>query len=418
MSPYKPLSERTAAKFATELKTGLSILQRPENNPNSAMPFNIETGNRYPGASALVLLMQKKDDPRWASFQQANRNHTAVNKNATGTWISFKTQYEYQPAMKDGEPVLKDNGKPRYDRVRLDEPKEVEVKLFNGEQLRKLPKWEKPEQEVTAIDRAEQILQNSGANIEHGGDEMLYHKESDTILLPEPEQFASHEQYLAEALHQLIHRELENQPDRGESSLIKDELRTNIASLFLTKEIGLPFDLNYHDGYANSWAQLMKDEPGELFKAAEDAQQLLDKVLGLEQTLEQKNEAGAAEEQGQENAGQQAEELHDQEKNNGFDLAKLHKGEVIPYNGTEFKVVAELKNKVYQMLDMGKNKKFKMSSKDELFNSLLNARNNSQEIVAGKESLLDAAAAVEQNNGVFEEEDQSEQEEMNQYMGR
>lgn len=381
MSPYKPLSERMAAKMATELKTGLSILQRPDNNPNAAMPFNIETGNRYPGASALVLLMQKKDDPRWASFQQANRNHTAVNKNATGTWITFKTQYEYQPAMKDGEPVLKENGKPRYDRVRLDEPKDVEVKLFNGEQLRKLPKWEKEPQELSVIDRAEAILANSGVNIEHGGDEMLYHKESDTILLPDPEQFASQEQYLAEALHQLLHRELENQPERGENSMIKDELRANIASLFLAKETGLPFELNYHDGYANSWAQLLKDEPAELFKAAEDAQRLVDKVLGYEKQAEQKQEAGTAEEQSVEH--QQAAEAAETEGNEAkYDPEKLTKGEVIPYNGTEYKVVAELKNKVYQMLDVDKNRKFKMSSKDELFNSLLNARNNSQEIVS------------------------------------
>ena len=354
-----------------------------------------------------------------ASFQQANRNHIAVNKNATGTWISFKTQYEYQPAMKDGQPVLKDNGKPRYDRVRLDEPKDVEVKLFTGEQLRKLPEWEKQPQELSAIDRAEAILQNSGVNIEHGGDEMLYHKESDTVLLPEPEQFANREQYLAEAMHQLLHRELENQADRPESSMIKDELRTNIASLFLDREIGLPFELNYHDGYANSWAQLLKDEPAELFKAAEDAQTLVDKVLSFEQKLEQKQETGNTEEQEQGHEEQQAEvQQQGEEKSGGFDPAKLNKGEVIPYNGTQYKVVAELKNKVYQMLDVDKNRKFKMSSKDELFNSLLNARNNSQEIVTGRDMLLGAPAAVEHNNGVLEEEGQTEQEEMNQYVGR
>src|ERR1700744_17405 len=287
MSPYKPLSERMAATMATELKKGVSVLQRPDNNPNAAMPFNIMTGNRYPGATALTLLMQKKDDPRWATFKQANLNHTAVNKNATGTWISFRTQYEYQAAMKDGEPVMKDNGKPRYDKVRLDEPKDVEFKVFNGEQLRKLDKWEKPPQEVSPAERAVLILENSGVTIEHGGDEMLYHQESDTILLPEPEQFASHEQYLAEAIHLLVHREQENQAERPDQGVIKDELRTKIASLFLDKELGLPYDLKYHAGYANSWAQLLTEELGELFKAAEDAQVLVDRVLGFEQKIAQ-----------------------------------------------------------------------------------------------------------------------------------
>lgn len=413
MSPYKPLSERMAATMATELKKGVSVLQRPENNPNAAMPFNIMTGNRYPGATALTLLMQKKDDPRWATFKQANLNHTAVNKNATGTWITFKTQYEYQPAMKDGEPVMKDNGKPRYDKVRLDEPKDVEFKVFNGEQLRKLDKWEKPPQDVSPAERAEAILTNSGAVIEHGGDEMLYHKESDTILLPEPEQFANHEQYLAEAIHLLVHREMESQPEKPELGVIKDELRANIASLFLDKELGLPFDLNYHVGYANSWAQLLTEEPGELFEAAEDAQLLVDRVLGYSQKIEQQQEAGEDMSQEQQNAVETDQSI--EESLPKHDATKLNKGEVIPYNGTEYKVVSELKNKVYQMQDLADNRKFKMSSKDELFNSLLNARNHSQEQVVGRDMLLDPAAAVEHQDVGYEEEQETEQQE---YYGR
>jgi len=295
--------------------------------------------------------------------------------------------------------------------VKLDEPKLVEAALFNGEQLRKLEKWEKPLLELTAADRAEAILQNSGVNIEHDGDEMSYHKGSDSIILPEPGQFANYEQYLSEALHQLVHRELENQQEQTEVGLVKPELRTNIASLFLAKEIGLPFALNYHDGYANSWAQVLKDEPGELFTAAEDAQKIVDQVLGYEQQIEQK----VSQEAGPEQTGEQgnAEDTEKTMEENGpkYDPDKLTKGEIIPYNGAEYKVVAELKNKVYQMEDTGNKRKFKMSSKDELFNSLVNARNNSQEIVAGKDLLLDADAAVEHNNDLIGEEQETEQQE-------
>jgi len=405
MTSYKPLSERVAAKMATDLKTGNSILQRPGNGPNAAMPFNIESGNKYGGPSALVLLMQKRDDPRWATSNQANRNHTAVNKGATATWISFMSNYEIQKIFEDGKPVMRDDGKTqRTERVKLDEPKLVEAALFNGEQLRKLDKWEKPQQEVTPAERAEAILKNSGVNIEHDGDEMSYRKGSDSIVIPEPGQFANYEQYLSEALHQLIHRELESQQETTEVGLVKPELRANIASLFLAKEIGLPFELNYHDGYANSWAQVLKDEPGELFKAAEDAQKIVDKMLHFEQRVEQQQDTETAQEQPGEQR-QSADGVRSEDSNTAkYDAEKLVKGEVIPYNGTEYKVVSELKNKVYQMEDLGNKRKFKMSSKDELFSSLLNARNNSQEIIShhtaelnGHEHQDEMAETVEQD---------------------
>jgi antirestriction protein ArdC len=413
MTSYKPLSERVAAKMATDLKTGNSVFQRPNNGPNAAMPFNIESGNKYGGPSALVLLMQKRDDPRWATSNQANRNHTAVNKGATATWISFMSNYEIQKVFEGDKPVMRDDGKTqRTERVKLDEPKLVEAALFNGEQLRKLDKWEKPHQEVSPAERAEVILKNSGVNIEHDGDEMSYRKGTDSIVIPEPNQFANHEQYLSEALHQLVHRELENQQESTEVGMVKPELRTNIASLFLAKEIGLPFELNYHDGYANSWAQVLKDEPGELFKAAEDAQNIVDKVLSFELQVEQKQDAGQ-----EQSEDQQSTDVVKSEANNmaKHDPDKLTKGEVIPYNGTEYKVVAELKNKVYQMEEVGNKRKFKMSSKDELFSSLLNARNNSQEIVSQKAAELNGH---EHQGEMAETIEQDFEAENNQYYSR
>jgi len=411
MTPYKPLSERVAAKMAIDLKNGVSILQRPNNGPNAAMPFNIESGKNYGGPSALVLLMQKRDDPRWATSNQANRNHTAVNKGATATWISFMSNYEIQKVFQDGQPVMRDDGKTqRTERVKLDEPKLVEAALFNGEQLRKLEKWEKPRPEFSPAERAEAILQNSGASIEHDGDEMSYRKGSDSIVVPEPNQFANHEQFLSEALHQLIHREMENAQEQEQVGMVKPELRANIASLFLAKEIGLPFELNYHDGYANSWAQLLKDEPGELFKAAEDAQKIVDKVLGYEQQIEQKQETGEEQEQSEGHSSEN-------EKTAGeigvkHDQKKLTEGEVIPYNGTEFEVVKAMKNNTYKVKNLADDKVTKVTAKDELFKSLLNARNNSQEVIANKDILLDAHAAVDHNQDVgYEEEQETEQQE-------
>ena len=392
MSQYKPLFEVAAGKMATELKTGNSIFQRPNNSMNSALPFNLESGARYTGPSALVLLMQKRDDPRWATSNQANRNHTAVLKGATGTLISFFSQYALRKAVDDkGQEILKDNGKPRFERVKLDQPELVEAWLFNAEQMRKMEKWEKEPHVLSPAERAQLILDNSKAVIEYGGDDMLYDRQTDTIVLPEVEQFASPEQYYAEALHQLAHwtgaEERLNRPQvgqPGEFTMIREELRTNLASLFLSKELNLPYELNYHEGFAASWSQLLKDEPAELFQAAFDAQQIVDVVLGFEKQIEQKIEQQAE-------TGETLEQ--DVPKVNPD---KLNKGEVIPHNDTEFKVVAELKNKVYQMQDMGTGRKFKMSSNDVLFGQLLEARNNSQEMAINNEAEYHEIEEVEE----------------------
>jgi hypothetical protein len=67
-------------------------------------------------------------------------------------------------------------------------------------------------------------------------------------------------------------------------------------------------------------------------------------------------------------------------------------------------VLAELKNNVYNMQDLGDKRKFKMSSDSGLFASLMEARNNSQEISTGMETERESPEVQES-----EQEDNSYQ---------
>jgi antirestriction protein ArdC len=394
---FKPVSEQVSNKMITDIKSGNSIFQRPNNSMNSALPFNLESGAKYAGSTALTLLMQKRDDPRWATSNQANRNHTAVLKGATGTMISFHSTYAIQKVVDGaGEPVLKDNGKQRTERVKLDQPELVEAWMFNAEQMRKMEKWEKEPNILSPVERAEAILENSKVKIENGGDDFFYDPQTNIIVMPDKEQFAGPEQYHAEALHLMAHKiAVENrlsgpQPDiQDEMVHVKEELRTNLASFFLSKELNLPYDLNEHVGYLQTWSQIMKEDPGELFNAAADAQKIVDVVLKFEQQVEQKQ--AVAEVVDKEMGAETAPE---------FKADKLTKGEVIPHNGTEFKVLAELKNNVYQMQDLSDKRKFKMGSDSGLFASLLEARNNTKEIVSEHSQAEEFAAEQGNDNEV------------------
>jgi len=406
MSTYKPLSEQIAGRMIMDIKNGTSVFQRPNNSLNSALPFNIESGHKYAGPSALVLLMQKRDDPRWGTSNQANRHHTAVLKGATGTLINFMTQFEYQKVVDEkGEPVLKENGKQRTERVKLDEPKQVDAWMFNGEQMRNMPKWEKEPMELLPAERAQLILDNSKAVIEHGGDDMFYDRQLDAIIIPEKEQFANPEQYYAEALHQLAHKTyqtegLNRDGDLHGAEMVSEELRTNLASLFLSKELNLPYDLNEHVGYLNSWSVLLKEEPGELFKAASDAQKIVDHVMAFEKKMEVEQQAETSEtiENGQAHEQSPSETEQSAQRNPN----KLETGDVIAYNGNKFTVLSEQKNKVLQVQDASGDK-FRLSQKNGLYASLLHAKNNPLE----QSQEMEQSAAEEESLGEEEETDYS-----------
>ena len=134
--------------------------------------------------------------------------------------------------------------------------------------------------------------------------------------------------------------------EKPNESSIKDALKANIAALFLSAELRQPFELGDHIGYIQSWSQLLKEEPAELFKAANDAQYIADKILAPEKKREV--------------------------------VTALNKGDVIDYKGESIKVQAILKGKTAQ-IEYPDGKKQKVGPKDGLYAALINAKNGIQE---------------------------------------
>ena len=75
---------------------------------------------------------------------------------------------------------------------------------------------------------------------------------------------------------------------RGTEAYAKEELRAEIGSMMLEAEIGIPHSsLENHAAYVASWITVLEDDPRELFRAAADAERILEYVVNLEQTREQ-----------------------------------------------------------------------------------------------------------------------------------
>jgi hypothetical protein len=62
----------------------------------------------------------------------------------------------------------------------------------------------------------------------------------------------------------------------------REELRAELASVFLAAERGIPHDPEQHAAYVDSWIKSLKEDKNEIFRAAHDASAAADFLLGLE----------------------------------------------------------------------------------------------------------------------------------------
>jgi antirestriction protein ArdC len=166
--------------------------------------------------------------------------------------------------------------------------------VFNAKQIEGIPKWTPIERTVfEVVETAEHILKNSGATIRHDqADRAFYNRSSDSIHLPPKQAFKDAAGYYGTALHELAHwtghlsrldRATLNETYRfGDISYAKEELRAELASVFLAAERGVPHDPEQHAAYVGSWIKTLKEDKNEIFRSAHDASRAADFLLALE----------------------------------------------------------------------------------------------------------------------------------------
>ena len=67
----------------------------------------------------------------------------------------------------------------------------------------------------------------------------------------------------------------------GSAAYAQEELRAELASVFLGKVLDLPSDIPNHASYLGSWIETLKADKREIFRAASDAQRIADYLLAF-----------------------------------------------------------------------------------------------------------------------------------------
>ena len=303
MSPREQSNTSTLAKrdhrqevtnsIVRMLEEGVAPWQKPWES--AGIPLNPTTQKAYRGGNAIPLiatgLSRGYEDPRWMTCKQAAENGWQVRKGEKGTAIEF-WEVNAKSEEKAGEPSKGGDGDlPQTSQRRLIHRV---FTVFNANQIEGVPAYEHPQPSAFEIVQSgERILTNSGARIAHDQrDRAFYNRSSDSIHLPPKEAFKDAPGFYGTALHELAH--WSGHPSRlnrptltdsyrfGDLNYAKEELRAELASVFIASEVGVPHDPANHAAYVGSWIKALKEDKNEIFRAAHDASKATDFVLGLE----------------------------------------------------------------------------------------------------------------------------------------
>ncbi|MEM8515100.1 antirestriction protein ArdC [Massilia sp. MP_M2] len=275
-------------------------------NAVNVRPFNPGTGVKYRGGNVLNLLhaalARNSDDSRWMTLKQANAAGYSIRKGAVGEKVEY---WDWGQAKAKRERELDDQGneiEQKADAELDDEPARPRKPLvfyavvFNGADIVGLHEM-KRDVSWKPNELAEKLIAATGAVVEHravsktaGGRTMTnaayYDNAGDQIILPPLTSFKSKDDYYATKMHELAHwtghksrlNRLEGTAF-GSPEYAKEELRAEIAAMFLTSMFGLEGKVQNHAAYASNWIEVLKKDKHELFRAAKDAEAIVDHLL-------------------------------------------------------------------------------------------------------------------------------------------
>jgi antirestriction protein ArdC len=287
----RDLRQEITDQIIHALEQGTAPWQKPWQAGALELPFNPATGKPYRGGNVIQLMIEASshgyEDPRWLTYRQAHENGWQVRRGEQGTHVEF-WQFPDRTAKPGSE------GKPEVADAQRDSFIYRVYTVFNAKQMDGIPPHSpRIRQEWEVLQSAQAILDSSGARIHHDQpDRAFYSRSTDTIHLPPTAGFKTASDYYGTALHELVHwtghpdrlkRETLNESYRfGDLNYAREELRAELASVFLLAERGIPHNADTHAAYLNSWLEALRNDKHEIFRAARDAHKAADLLLQLE----------------------------------------------------------------------------------------------------------------------------------------
>lgn len=278
---YKMVTDR----IIEQLKKGVVPWHKPWVGLSGAVSH--VTGKPYELINQFLL----GEPGEYLTFKRVQEEGGHVKKGEKAKIIIFFKTIVKDRIDKNGELVQDVIPIPRYYNVfRVDQCEGIKPK-YDVE----LPKPANP------IERGEEIITDyvnrSGVTLEHSMQDRAYYRPAtDTISLPQREQFPQIEEYYSTAFHEMVHstghKSRLNRSDKvagfGTKTYSKEELVAEIGSATLMNHAGIETEGTFDNSaaYINSWLKQLESDVRFVVQAARHAQKAVNMILGIKDDTE------------------------------------------------------------------------------------------------------------------------------------
>ena len=251
-------------QIKTQLESGTRPWIKPWNGGGMPLPQRCN-GEHYQGINIILLWMMGRTAPTWMTYNQAKQLGGQVRRGEKGTGICYTA------------PVT----------TKEDETYRVYkwYTVFNADQIDGLPQnyYPQPVQEYAnpdhRIDRADDLMEASGADIRHGEAKAYYVPAHDYIKMPKFAEFRSALDYYSTMFHELVHwtghkTRMDRKFSRNKTDYAIEELVAEMGSAFLMAHLGLEATVREdHASYLSHWLKALDNDSKFIFSAASAASQ-------------------------------------------------------------------------------------------------------------------------------------------------
>lgn len=256
------------------------------------IPENAKTGNNYQGINIpLLWVYQIKNEyrlPVWATYKQWSELGAHVKRGEKGAPVVFYKTFEIEAEDKEDDP-----------QTRVVARHSI---VFNAAQVEGYESTSSEEAPsptlIENIQSADLLVQESAADIRHGGDQAYYVPAQDYIMMPAREIFrdtstsTATENYYSTLFHELTHwTGAKHRLDRlsnakfGGQDYAFEELVAEIGAAMCCASTGVTSSPRQdHARYIENWLHALKSDKRVIFAASSQAQKAVDFLFLQQQT--------------------------------------------------------------------------------------------------------------------------------------